>query len=115
MNKLLVSAVLLGGVVVPFLANAAPATPTCTLTATPTVLQLWKSNPVHITWTSTGGAASLLVDAYTQPNIYSSTAPAGDVTIPVIGSLGTKVTLTVTGPGGSTVCAVPLSGSSTPR
>ncbi len=93
-----------------FIASPVFAAPTCSLTVNTTPIQLMQRTPVHLVWSATGGTtATLKVNAWSQPNIYSTTGLTGNVTVPILASMGLTATLTVNNAGGaSTVCAKQL-------
>lgn len=110
MKKYLIAIVtLLAFTAAPALAFApSVSSPTCTLNVSPVPIELLRTTPITITWNSTGGTnATLKVDAWSQPNIYSTTGLNGNVTIPVTASMGLATTLTVTNSnGGTAICKV---------
>jgi hypothetical protein len=92
------------------------SSPTCTLTVSPASVPLLGHTPLTLAWTSTGGdVATVHVDAFSQPNIYTNTNAAlnGTVTVPATASLGLAATVTITkysAPYSQAICkvAVPL-------
>lgn len=79
------------------LASSAVASPTCTLSVSPTPLEMLRPTIVQINWTSSGGDSALLkIDSFSQHNMYSNNATNGNVAVSIRPSLGTAVTLTVT-------------------
>jgi len=94
-----------------FTLAAAPSvsSPTCSLSVSPTPIELLRTTPVNLVWNSTGGdKATLKVDAWSQSNIFSTTGLSGNITTPVKASMGLAATLTVTksNPYGVATCKV---------
>lgn len=99
------------------LAASSTSSPTCTLTYNGAAIELIRPANINLVWTSNGGTnATLKVDAWSQPNIYTKTALSGNVTVPVFASLGLAATLTVTNLNGSmAVCKVAIPEFSVPK
>lgn len=92
------SVVILGFVAsVALAASGTTSSPTCTLSVSPTPIELLKPATLNIVWTSNGAdTGTLKVDAWSQPNIYTTTGINGNINVPVTASMGLEATLTVT-------------------
>ena len=119
MKKKIIAAAILG-----FVATAAAVvfaagsvtTPTCTLTAGPSLILLGAQTPVTATWTTSGATSVGVTYQYTGANgpvtVYSTSTPNGTVTAPILGSLTNWVTVTAVNGQGAVTCKATIFGYS---